>query len=261
MRPRTAVVLHAGVLALMIALSRPRAEAGMAWHFGPWLKPHQLPVRLFGSRALDPAELTALAGHGWYNLEYRSCPMPNQMEAMKIAEEGRFSARGLALWMTVALVVGILASYWSVLHLYCTEGAGAAKVNPWRPFMGRLPWQALPGQFKGNSPLPDVPGLQGVGIGAAVSLLLAALRARFPWWPFHPVGFALGHSFELDLLWRQFLIGWLCKSVSLRYGGIRSCRGALPFFIGLILGDYVIASAWTLLGTATGVTMYRCFPK
>ena len=58
-----------------------------------------------------------------------------------------------------------------------------------------------------------------------------------------------------------FLVGWLCKVVSLRYGGIRAYRAALPFFIGLILGDYVIASIWTLIGVATGVTMYRCFPN
>jgi hypothetical protein len=47
----------------------------------------------------------------------------------------------------------------------------------------------------------------------------------------------------------------------LRYGGIKSYRAALPFFVGLILGDYLIASLWTLLGAATGVTMYRCFPN
>jgi hypothetical protein len=49
--------------------------------------------------------------------------------------------------------------------------------------------------------------------------------------------------------------------VSLRYGGIRAYRAALPFFIGLILGDYVIASLWTILGSVTGATMYRCFPN
>ena len=58
-----------------------------------------------------------------------------------------------------------------------------------------------------------------------------------------------------------FLVGWLCKVVTLRYGGIKAYRAALPFFVGLILGDYVIASLWTLWGSATGLTMYRCFPN
>src|SRR5262249_40204227 len=121
---RVAAILLGAFFALMVALCRIRAEAGTAWHFGPWVKAHQLPVRIYGEDALGPRNLTALATHGWYNLEYRSTPVPNQIEAMKIADEGRFPARGLALWMMVALVVGILAAYWSVLHLYYAEGAG-----------------------------------------------------------------------------------------------------------------------------------------
>ena len=76
----------------MVALCRIRAEAGVAWHFGPWVKPYQLPVRIYGESAIAPRSLTALAAHGWYNLEYRSTPMPHQIEGMKIAEEGRFRA-------------------------------------------------------------------------------------------------------------------------------------------------------------------------
>jgi hypothetical protein len=34
-----------------------------------------------------------------------------------------------------------------------------------------------------------------------------------------------------------------------------------PPQIGLILGDYVIASFWTLWGVAFGLEMYRCFPS
>jgi hypothetical protein len=38
-------------------------------------------------------------------------------------------------------------------------------------------------------------------------------------------------------------------------------RRALPFYLGLILGDYVIASLWTFVGIALGIDMYRCFPN
>jgi hypothetical protein len=37
-------------------------------------------------------------------------------------------------------------------------------------------------------------------------------------------------------------------------------RAALPFFIGLILGDYVVGSLWALYGCATGVPTYRVMP-
>ncbi len=42
---------------------------------------------------------------------------------------------------------------------------------------------------------------------------------------------------------------------------VKRLRKALPYFLGLILGDYVIASLWTFVGLALGIDMYRCFPN
>jgi hypothetical protein len=48
--------------------------------------------------------------------------------------------------------------------------------------------------------------------------------------------------------------------VLLRYGGMRLYRAALPFFLGLILGDYVVPTLWAIYGTASGQQMYLAFP-
>jgi len=48
--------------------------------------------------------------------------------------------------------------------------------------------------------------------------------------------------------------------VTLRYGGMRLYRQFIPFFIGLILGDYIIGGAWSLIGLAFGIRVYRTFP-
>jgi len=45
------------------------------------------------------------------------------------------------------------------------------------------------------------------------------------------------------------------------FGGLKFYKRALPFFIGLILGDYVIASLWTFVGIILNIDMYRCFPN
>ncbi len=42
---------------------------------------------------------------------------------------------------------------------------------------------------------------------------------------------------------------------------MKAYRHFLPFFIGLILGDYVIASLWTFVGMMLNIEMYRCFPN
>jgi hypothetical protein len=52
------------------------------------------------------------------------------------------------------------------------------------------------------------------------------------------------------------LIAWTCKWLILRYGGVRLHRRATHFFLGLILGDYLLGCAWPLVGWALGISTY-----
>jgi hypothetical protein len=91
-------------------------------------------------------------------------------------------------------------------------------------------------------------------------VFLSLMRVRFVWFPFHPAGYVLANTSTMYWLWCPFLIAWLCKLLITRYIGIRGYRTALPFFLGLVLGDYVAASMWSLAGSLLGIRMYRCFP-
>ena len=96
--------------------------------------------------------------------------------------------------------------------------------------------------------------------GACMTFVLSTMRTKFIWFPFHPVGYALANTGTMYWLWCPFLIAWLCKVTITKYGGIKGYRGALPFFLGLVLGDYMISSLWALAGSILGIRMYRCFP-
>jgi hypothetical protein len=61
-------------------------------------------------------------------------------------------------------------------------------------------------------------------------------------------------------LWSATLIGWFAKLLILRYGGMKAYRTCFPFFIGLILGDYVAGSLWGLCGLLLGQPTYRVIP-
>jgi len=95
------------------------------------------------------------------------------------------------------------------------------------------------------------------GLAAAAVI---AMRARFVWWPLHPIGMAISQSYAMDVMWLSILISWLLKVVLLRYGGLRMYRFALPFFLGLVLGEGFIGGIWAIVGLITGGGQVRFLP-
>jgi hypothetical protein len=198
------------------------------------------------------SNMVVLTQFQWIDLDYRCTMMPHQLDAMKIAGEARMDQRSLRKVVLLATVLGALACYYRF-------GAGTAHVDSWRTSMGNAPWGLLDGWVNAATK-PDAPRLEGVGLGMLVTGLLMAGRTRLSWWPLHPVGYALSGTFTMPWLWCPMLLGWLLKLGVIRYGGMKVHRRALPFFIGLIPGDYVSGSLWAILGCATGIQTYKVMP-
>lgn len=255
------LLLVATFLAIVLALTRIRAEVGMAWHFGTLMTPPDIITRWMGPMNFSLSGLSAMAYATWVQIDMRSITTPHFMEGFRIAEQGRFGHRRLAIAMAIALLFGVVVAAWTTLHLYYTYGASTAHVNQWRITMGRIPYQMAEGHLASSRVGPDYQGMTAAGVGALVTLGLGTARTLLARWPFHPAGYALANTFITDLLWFPFFLGWLAKWLTLRFGGMAAYRRALPFYLGLILGDYVIASLWTFVGIALGIDMYRCFPN
>ena len=49
------------------------------------------------------------------------------------------------------------------------------------------------------------------------------------------------------------------KFLIIRYGGISLHRRAIPFFLGLILGDYTIGALWAIIGPILGIPTYKIY--
>jgi len=69
----------------------------------------------------------------------------------------------------------------------------------------------------------------------------------------------LAISFAMDYFWFAFFVSWLIKLILIRSGGLKMHRRASPFFLGLILGDYVLGSIWAILGPTFGFRNYKIF--
>lgn len=91
----------------------------------------------------------------------------------------------------------------------------------------------------------------------AVALVLGALRMKFTWWLWHPVGYATCSSWSMERLWMPLFLGWLIKLLITRYGGARAYRRLLPFFVGLVMGEFVVGSLWSIFGGIVGIRVYH----
>ena len=57
-------------------------------------------------------------------------------------------------------------------------------------------------------------------------------------------------------LWLPVFMAWLIKALVLRYGGLRGYRAALPFFIGLVLGEFALGFVRTVLDGTLGLSVH-----
>jgi hypothetical protein len=251
------VVLFFGIYFLLsLAMTRVRAELGSP-HEIYFVNPQQILVSIFGTTALGPANLTVISGMYWLHRCYRSHPMPNQLEAFKMAEGGRMHLGKLIGAMILASVVSILASYWA--NLAVTYDAGAqSKCYGYKQWVGAESFNRLR-SWLDTGWKPETPNLLALGGGTLLVFGLRAMRTAFIWWPFHPAGYALAVSFAMDYFWFAFLIAWICKVSLIRFGGRSAHAQAVPFFLGLILGDYTIGSLWAILGPVLGIATYKVF--
>jgi hypothetical protein len=95
--------------------------------------------------------------------------------------------------------------------------------------------------------------------GALVMLLLVIAYHRFYWWPIHPIGYLTAYSSAMRILWLSFFIGWACNALCMRYGGIAFFRKATLFFVGLIIGDFLMGGGWAIVGIFTDIG-YQVLP-
>jgi hypothetical protein len=248
------VVLFFTIFLMMcIAMARIRAESGVPEHDMHFVSPQDSLVSLLGTRAFGPRNLAGLSLFVWFSRRKRNYLMPHQLEAFKIAERTGFSSRSVFWLLLLATFMGILASFAifpRVLYHYGAEArAGGMMDVGWDSFNRLSSWLQYPRS-------PDWIGNGFLFGGLLLTFGLTFLRHKFIWWPFHPAGYALATGFGIDDYWFTMVFSSTIKWVILRQGGAWTYRRSLPFFFGLIVGDYILACGWALLGVILDRPMY-----
>ncbi len=238
---------------LAVCITRVRAEAG-GQHTVWDLEPMRM-FRLVDSRLLGPGNLTAAAISHWYWRLNRSHIMPGQLEAFKMAKDQGIRLRSLIAPLMVALLLATVVGMWACLHIFYSDGA-TSKCLGFPTWTGVEMYDGLNNSLTAGYKATAA-RWSAVGLSALMVVVLAWLRARFVWFPFHPLGYCIGPG--LMWLWLPCLIAWVLKLVILRYGGLKLYRRTLPFFLGLILGDYIAGALWSLIGVVVHVPVYELF--
>ncbi len=251
-----AFAFFAIVLILGFVVTRVRAEFGCP-HEIVWCNPGQVLVGVFGTHALGAQNLTLLSVFYWFNRGYRNHPMPNQLETFKMLQNKRVSFGGTIGVLALASVISLLATYWA--NLYVTYSSGAAtRAIGYKIWVGREIFTRLQGWLTSPTP-PGSTGMYFLIGGFIFAVVLLVMRAQLEWWPLHPTGYALALSYAMEYFWLPVFIAWLVKLLVLRYGGVKLYRKTVPFFLGLILGDYTVGAIWSLIGCIWGIPTYRVF--
>jgi len=244
-----AIVFFFLYFAIALAISRMRAEMGTPVHDLHFTGPDWTISSLIGPHALGAQNLSVFSLFFWFNRAYRSHPMPFQIEALKMAEQTG-AKREMRKWvgaLMLAGVFGMVCAFWAILHLSYIYGNPGFGSESWDRYVS---WLTTPKPPNGSVAYAMV-------VGFVVAGFMQIMRTTGLWWPFHPLAYAVSGSWEMNLLWMPLFIAWAAKGVMLHLGGARSYTAALPFFYGLILGQFIPGSLLNLWGLATGNPTYQ----
>jgi hypothetical protein len=232
------------------AITRMRVEMGIPVHDMHNAGPDQIFPPLFGTRFLGARNLTVMAQYWFFNRAHYSDFMPLQIEAFKLGDRVGGRTRSMFVAILVSVVVGVLATFWAFLHNSHQVGmAGRVEWFGWEPMERLANWLTNPLEPQAGTPV-------FLGIGAVTTFFFAAMRARFLWWPLHPGGYAISNSWGLACVWFPLLMVWVIKGVLLRFGGLGIYRRGMPFFMGLMLGEFVVGCLLSVYGTAFNTRVY-----
>jgi hypothetical protein len=227
-------------IVLFVGITRVVAEGGVAFIFAPMIASDFVAAGL-GTRALGHSGIIALAFTYIWASDILTFVMASCANGLKLVEETIREKRRLVFWaMMAAIAVTLCCSIWSILVLAYRYGG----INTDQFFFdgaARYPFDNAAARMQ-TSEGPHWENWLYTAIGATIMGLLMLARQRFLWWPFHPLGFPISAVF--GTMFFSVFLAWLLKTVVLRYGGPGLYLRTRPFFLGLILGQFVTAGVW-----------------
>lgn len=257
--PLIALLFWSSYLIISIVLSRVLADSGLLF-IGKAHPPLLIWSHAFGAGPGTPlGDAPASSVMISYPGDMRSCLMPSWITSLKLASDRKIPQRPLWILLAASMMVSfVIAACMQVRLSYQIGSLSLANI-----FVPRTAPTIIGGQidtFARGEPTQAPLVFGWMGFGALMVWSIAFLRSRFLWFPLHPTGYVMAISWAMHNLWLSAFLGWLCKSLITRFGGNESYRAALPFFLGLALGDIFMMLFWLLIDGWQGRTGHILIP-
>ena len=230
----------------LIVLSRLVAESGLFCVWVPMSPHHEVVARAWGTfRALEPQVVTAVSYMGMKIQDTASQTMANIMQGFKVGELARLKAKPVVWLMIGSMVVAMLASHPPSIWAIYTQGIydlgwwprGSADIVP----------SAVHNLTTALSPY-KAEAYTAMAHGVLIVAVLHLVKTQFHKFPLLAFAYAatLGPQWMMDRYGFSIFIGWVVKSLVLRYGGIGSHSKLRPAAFGLICGNACVLLFWTI---------------
>lgn len=237
-------------LLIVVALvyTRIRAETGapMVWLF-PYWEQQKFIDNLWGSAGLAPGgdlrSATVFHAFAWMARGYFPTTGATQLESFKLGDEAGLRRREVFSALLFACVLGFALAFWAHMTSYYQLGGNVLERGDteggYRIVLMRQAQEQVAAWTE--TPLaPDVRRNWATLIGFLFTGTLVTARSLFLRFPVHPLGFAMATAYG-RAIWGPSLFVWVAKTAILRIGGVRLYKQLIPFFIGIILGQFFTA--------------------
>jgi hypothetical protein len=255
-RPIFGLIVVSLIVSYYVMWARIRAETGIGFIPFP-LEIQDGLVSVLGSRWFSPRELVTLISLRWSYFpgagETAEVITGNALESYKIADTARINTRRLTYGVLAGFLVSLALGTYLILTGIYREGYFGLNMGAtysWPSWQTRNDGGRI-FNFLTDVTDPDPNGIAAIGAGAVVAVTLGVMRLRFWWWPFHPVGYLAAHCWGMHVYYMPFMVGWACKVLVIRYGGLRLYRVTVPLAIGLIVGDQLNSALWAVVSLLT----------
>jgi len=242
------------IFVVAIVMARSTAEGGLLMTETTF-RPVDV-YRLFApTHTLGPGAMTVSAFmDSAFFRDLRGLVLTGFLDGLKIADGAKVRRRAFLPVFVLAIVLAMLVG--GAFQIWLPYRLGGAHLY-WYSYSGNNQWGLMDYQAAMNGTVPRLSwqGPTFFAVGAAFTGLLAYMRYAYVWWPFHPLGYALCGSWTMIVFWFPCFTAWLIKVNLMKYGGMRGYLQARPLFLGLVVGEFSIAVAWTVLAWAVGTAV------